>query len=71
MCWVSNRSYRPDRYNFNSCSRRLTLVRSSTFDLSPLESILRLFVALERDFVEIEGALPVDHTPMIKSVRVY
>jgi len=53
------------------CSRRLTLVRSSTSDLSHLESVIRLLVALERGSVEIEGVSPVDHTPTIKSVRAY
>jgi len=49
-------------------SRRLILLTSSTFGLSPLESVLRLF-SLERGFVETEGALPIDHTPTIKSVK--
>ena len=45
--------------------------RSSTSDLSPLESVLPLLIALERGSLEIEGALPVDHTSTIKSVRAY
>ena len=32
---------------------------------------MRLLVALERGYVGIEWALPVDHTPTIKSVRAY
>jgi len=44
------------------CFHRLTLVRNSTSDLSPLEFVLRLLVALERGSVETEGALLVDHT---------
>jgi len=35
------------------CSCWLTLVRNSTFDLSPLEFVLRLLVALERGSIEI------------------
>ena len=53
------------------CSCRLTLVLSSNSDLSSLESFLHLLVALERGSVETEGALPVDHTSTIKSVRAY
>ena len=53
------------------CSCQLTLVKSSTSDLSPLESVLCLLVALERGSVETEGALPIDHTPTIKLVRAY
>jgi len=38
----------------------------------PLVFLLwNLFVALERDSVETEETLPVDHTPTIKSVRAY
>jgi len=51
------------------CSRRLTWVESSASNLSPLDSVLRLLVSLERGFIETEGTLPVDHTPTIKSVR--
>ena len=46
------------------------MVISSSFGLSPLKSVLHL-VTLELDFGETEGIQPVDHTPMIKSVRVY
>jgi len=53
------------------CSRRLTLVRSSTSNLSPLEFVLRLLVALERGYVGMEEALPIDHTSTIKLVRAY
>ena len=53
------------------CSRRLTLMRSSTSNLSPLESVLCLLAALERGFVGTDEALPVNHTLTIKSVRAY
>ena len=46
-------------------------MESSTPNLSPLTSFLCLFVALERGSVGTEGALHVDHTMMIKSVRAY
>jgi len=42
----------------------LTRWASSTSSLSPPG-------ALEQRSVETEGALPVDHTPTIKSVRAY
>ena len=42
-----------------------------TPNMSPLESVPRLLVALERGSVETKGALPVDHTSTIKSVRAY
>jgi len=43
-------------------------VTSSSSGLSLLESVLPL-VALECDSVETEGALPVDCTPKIKSIK--
>jgi len=52
-------------------SHRLTWVESFAPNLSHLASIMRLLVALERGSVGTEGALHVDHTTMIKSVRAY
>jgi len=43
---------------------RLDGMESSAFGLSPL-------CALEQHFDGTEGALPVDHTSMIKSMRAY
>ena len=39
--------------------------------LLPLLEFALSLVALECDSVETEGALPVDYTPIIKSVRAY
>jgi len=46
-------------------------MESFTSNLFPLDFALRILVALERDSVETEGALLVDHTPTIKLVRTY
>ena len=53
------------------CSRQLTYVESSSSNLSPLDSVMRLLVALERGSVGSEETLPVDHTLTIKLVRAY
>jgi len=53
-----------------SLPRRLTLATSSSPGLPLLEFVLRL-VALEPGSAEIEGVLPVDCTPTIKSIRAY
>jgi len=43
----------------------------SASNLSSLDFVLRLLVALECGSVGTEGALPVDHTPTIKSLKAY
>jgi len=46
-------------------------MESFVSNLSSLDFVMRLLVAMERDFVETEGALPIDHTLTIKSVRAF
>jgi len=46
-------------------------VENSVPNLSLLDYVLRLLVALERDSVGTEETLPINHTPTIKSVRAY
>jgi len=57
--------------NNNNCSRRLTfspvdLSGRLRSNLSPLDFVMRLLVALERGSVGTNGVLPVDHTSTIK-----
>jgi len=49
---------------FSSVDLEQTEWASSSFALSPI-------VALRCRFIGTKGVLPVDHTPMIKSVRAY
>ena len=46
-------------------------MESSSPYLSPLDYVMRFLVTLEHGSIGIEGVLPVDHTPTIKSVRTY
>jgi len=46
-------------------------VESSASNLSPLDFVLCLLLALKHGFVGTERDLPVDHTPRIKSMRAY
>jgi len=46
-------------------------VESFASNLSSLDFVMRLLIALERGSVGTEGTLFVDHTLTIKSVRAY